>query len=285
MLSSLSDDWPLPHRFTTTDGEVRWARVGSGPAMVLTHGSPFSSIVWRDIIEPLSAEYTVYVWDLLGSGQSEQRDGQDVSIAGQSAILRQLIDHWGVASPRAVGHDIGGAITLGAHLWQGVDYADMTLIDAVAGGHWGTGFFKLLRDNEHIFSRLPDYAHLALVRSHLERASARGYRPGDMELFLEPWRGDRGRAAFYRQYAQATEEQTDRIQAALGLVSVPTRVLWWRQDELLTEPFARLLRDGIRHADFHWLENAGHLAQWDAAAEVATHVLKPHRPVSRKAVS
>ncbi|MGI8873469.1 MAG: alpha/beta fold hydrolase, partial [Egibacteraceae bacterium] len=65
----------LTESFDTGDGLVRWAALGDGPAVVLTHGTPFSSFVWRDIARALAVSHRVFVWDLLGYGASDQAEG------------------------------------------------------------------------------------------------------------------------------------------------------------------------------------------------------------------
>lgn len=76
--------WTLPEVFDTDAGQVRWARSGAGDPVVLVHGTPYSSCLWREIAPALAAERTVYVFDHLGYGSSEQREGQDLSLAAQA---------------------------------------------------------------------------------------------------------------------------------------------------------------------------------------------------------
>ncbi|MEU1213796.1 hypothetical protein ABZ424_15485 [Streptomyces sp. NPDC005790] len=42
-------DWTLGRTFTGSSGEVRWDVLGpeQAPPVVLVHGTPFSSYVWR----------------------------------------------------------------------------------------------------------------------------------------------------------------------------------------------------------------------------------------------
>jgi hypothetical protein len=40
----------------------------------------------------LADRFTVYVFDLLGFGQSERSEGLDVSISGQSRVLAELVE-------------------------------------------------------------------------------------------------------------------------------------------------------------------------------------------------
>lgn len=87
-------DWSLPERFDVGDGTVRWNSVGEGPALVLMHGTPFSSYIWRDIAPVLARDHRVYVWDMLGFGQST-RTAPDVSLRQQATIFVELLEQWG----------------------------------------------------------------------------------------------------------------------------------------------------------------------------------------------
>ncbi|MGW2225209.1 alpha/beta fold hydrolase [Streptomyces formicae] len=270
--------WHLKEKFETPDGCVRWASFGAGNPVVLLHGSPFSSYIWREIAPALALTRRVYVWDLLGFGASDKREGQDVGLAAQGRLFARLLEHWrtvdrwGASRPGVVAHDVGGAVALRALLIEGAQYRDLTLVDAVGGGAWGTGYFKLIRENAHIFEQLPDYAHESLVASHLRRATHTGYRPGVLDAYLAPWRGVEGQAAFYRQYRQFAQRQTDELEPLLGTVAVPTRLIWGREDRLLPEEFGEFLHERIPHAELIRVEGAGHTIQEDAPAELLAHL-------------
>jgi pimeloyl-ACP methyl ester carboxylesterase len=63
---------------------VRWESVGEGPPIVLVHGTPYSSFLWRDVAPALARSgRRVYVFDHLGYGQSDARDDQDLTLAAQ----------------------------------------------------------------------------------------------------------------------------------------------------------------------------------------------------------
>ncbi|WP_371622011.1 alpha/beta hydrolase [Streptomyces sp. NBC_01116] len=268
----------LTRTFETPDGAVRWDVIGEGEPVVLLHGTPFSSLIWRDIAPALARDHRVYLWDLLGFGQSEQRDGQDVGPAAQAKVFGRLLEHWGLERPRVIAHDIGGAVALRALLLDGARYADLTLVDAVACGEWGTGLFRLLRENAHLFEQLPGYAHEALVESHLRRATHTGYREDVLSAHVDPWRGEGGRAAYYRQCRQAEQSATDDFQHLLGDVPVPTRIIWGREDRFLPPPFAERLHALIPHSELHWIEGAGHTVQEDAPAQLLALLTRDFRP-------
>jgi hypothetical protein len=56
----------------------------------MVHGTPWSSWTWRRVAPRLAERFTVYVFDLLGFGASDQRPGQDVSARTRSGRTPSL---------------------------------------------------------------------------------------------------------------------------------------------------------------------------------------------------
>ena len=76
--------------------------IGDGPPLVLVHGTPFSSQVWRRIAPLLAQRWKVYFFDLIGYGQSQMKAGQDVFVAIQNGLLAALLQTWSIASPEVL---------------------------------------------------------------------------------------------------------------------------------------------------------------------------------------
>src|SRR5215217_9245256 len=121
----------LGKRETTSAGEVAYEVFGEGPPVVLVHGTPMRSYLWRNLVPVLAEGRSVYAYDLLGYGESEKGEGQDVSIAAQARLLGELVGVWGLEEPAIAGHDIGGGIVLRAHLLEGVRFSRVALLDPV----------------------------------------------------------------------------------------------------------------------------------------------------------
>ncbi|MFD3779332.1 alpha/beta fold hydrolase, partial [Streptomyces sp. NPDC058612] len=117
-------NWELGEVFETPDGTVRWSVFGCGEPVVLVHGTPYSSFLWRDIAPALAARRRVFVFDHLGFGQSEQREGQDLSLAAHARNFARLLEHWQLSRPSVIAHDIGGAVALRALLMEEASYRD-----------------------------------------------------------------------------------------------------------------------------------------------------------------
>ncbi|MEV0977810.1 alpha/beta hydrolase [Streptomyces sp. NPDC049915] len=268
-------EWQLPETFRSTSGGVRWrslGRVGRDP-VVLLHGTPFSSYVWRAIARALAHHYQVFVWDMPGYGASAKFAGQDVSLAAQGRIFTELLAHWGLDEPLVIAHDFGGAVSLRAHLLHGARYRALALVDPVALGPWGSPFFRLVGGHSQVFEQLPPALHHALVREYVSSASSPGLHPAVLDRLTEPWVGDPGQAAFYRQIAQADQLYTDEVQDRYGEIDIPTLVCWGEDDTWIPVAKGRELAARIPGARLEPIAGAGHLVQEDAPAELTVALL------------
>jgi pimeloyl-ACP methyl ester carboxylesterase len=250
---------------------VRWAARGSGPPVVMCHGTPWSSFVWRETAEHVVSEHTVYLWDMLGYGASDKPDG-DVSLQAQGGILAALLEHWDVGPVDVVTHDLGGAVALRAHLLHGSAFTSMVLADAVALRPWGSAFFRLVADNPEVFSILPAHLHKAMVGAYVASASQRRVSPEVHEALVAPWLGAEGQAAFYRQIVQADQSHTDEIEHMYSSIRIPTLVIWGENDDWLPLDQARRLHRLIPGSRLEVVGEAGHLVQEDRPHYFATLV-------------
>jgi pimeloyl-ACP methyl ester carboxylesterase len=268
-------EWKLTETFRSESGEVRWDRLGEPgrPPVVLLHGTPFSSYVWRAVARSLGRSHQVFVWDMPGYGTSEKFAGQDVSLAAQGRIFTELLAHWGLEEPLVVAHDFGGAVSLRAHLLHGARYRALALVDPVALAPWGSPFFRLVGAHSEVFEQLPPALHHALVREYVTGASSPGLHATVLDRLVQPWLGELGQAAFYRQIAQADQRYTDEVQDRYGQITLPTLVCWGEEDTWIPVEKGRELAARIPDARFEPIPGAGHLVQEDAPAELTAALL------------
>ena len=79
---------------------IKWTRLGDStrPAVILVHGTPFSSLEWLPIARALQKNYCVYLWDLPGFGASQEAvrphfDDFDVGLAVHGRAFAALCSH------------------------------------------------------------------------------------------------------------------------------------------------------------------------------------------------
>jgi pimeloyl-ACP methyl ester carboxylesterase len=106
------DAFSLGKRFIhVADARVAYADHGDGSPVLLLHGCPFSSFVWRNVI-PIVAEagYRCLAPDLLGLGDTETPSDADWSLPAQLAMVVNFLGALSLERIDVVGHDHGGAI-------------------------------------------------------------------------------------------------------------------------------------------------------------------------------
>jgi pimeloyl-ACP methyl ester carboxylesterase len=268
-----ADSWDLPETFVFEGQQVRHGVLGDGEPLVMVHGTPFSSVVWRRVAPHLAGRRRVYYFDLLGYGRSEKRAGQDVSLATQSRLFTALLDHWRLAAPDVVAHDFGGCTALRTCLLDGRRYRTLMLIDPVALSPWGSPFVRHVREHEAVFAGLPAYIHEAILPAYIAGAAFRALSQADMQRYVDPWLGEAGQGAFYRQIAQMDRRYTDEIESRYGELRCPVMILWGEEDRWIPVERGRELAARIPNATLRCVPDAGHLVQEDAPEAVVAALL------------
>jgi pimeloyl-ACP methyl ester carboxylesterase/heme-degrading monooxygenase HmoA len=85
--------------------KIHFLRAGAGPALVLVHGYPESSLTWRKIMPELAKRFTVIAPDTRGTGQSSPADG--FSIEDVADDIYELVKSLGFTKVCLVGQDFG----------------------------------------------------------------------------------------------------------------------------------------------------------------------------------
>lgn len=251
-------DWILSKTYDFSGRTIAYDIRGNGPPLVLVHGTPWSSFNLRHLIRGLADHFRVYYYDLLGYGQSDKTPG-DVSLGIQNQVLDRLLDHWQLDQPAVIGHDFGGTTVLRTQLLNKRRFDRLVLIDPVALSPWGSPFFQHVRAHESAFAGIPDYIHEAIVRAYVKTAAYAPVNGPTLDMIVTPWLTESGKAAFYRQIAQADSVYTDEIQTRYTELSRPVLILWGREDTWIPLERGEALRDMIPGARLRVIADAGHL--------------------------
>jgi pimeloyl-ACP methyl ester carboxylesterase len=234
---------------------------------VLVHGTPSRALVWRHVAEALARSHTVYTFDLLGFGESERHVEQDVSLQAHAEVLAELVTQWRLERPALVGHDIGGAIVLRAHLLEGVPVSRVALVDAVVLRPWITDRTRAMQRRS--WDAFPDDDLAAQIAQHLRTATSRELDPEMFEALFGQWSGERGQRLYVRNFMQLDEEDTDEFAPLLGSIDVPVLVVWGEEDAWLPVAVSERVASAIPGARRVVLPDAGHFSMEDAPTDVA----------------
>src|SRR5215813_2072418 len=92
------------------DARVAYYDEGEGPPLLLLHGCPFSSFIWRKVIPFLAAHFRCIAPDLLGLGDTETPNDADWSLQAQARTVLGFLDTLAIEAPDVLAHDHGGAV-------------------------------------------------------------------------------------------------------------------------------------------------------------------------------
>lgn len=101
-----------PHFLTVDGGRMHYVDEGSGSTVLLVHGTPVWSFLWRRVIKELSQSHRVIAPDHIGFGLSDKPKDWSYTLAAHSANLSQLTRELDLGDVTLVVHDFGGPIGL-----------------------------------------------------------------------------------------------------------------------------------------------------------------------------
>jgi pimeloyl-ACP methyl ester carboxylesterase len=262
-------EWNLRRRLTLSDTEVAYDVLGFGPPLVLVHGTPTNSYIWRNVALRLADRFSVYAFDLPGFGQSERNEALDLSLSGQARLLAELVEALDLETPSIAGHDIGGAITLRAHLLEGVPFRCIALVDSVALRPWITPATRHVKAHMDAYQTMPPATFEALVASHLRTATHYPMHEATLAAYLDQWKGEFGQRLYLHNADGLREHDTTEFEPLLPSITVPVRIVWGEDDAWLQPAKADHLHELIPTSDLILLSDTGHFAMEDSPQQIA----------------
>jgi len=107
--------YPFTSRwFPSAAGRMHYVDEGAGRPLLLLHGNPTWSFLYRDVIRRLAGRFRCIAVDYLGFGLSERPPGFGYTPAEHAAVVSELIRRLDLAGLVVMGHDWGGPIGLSA---------------------------------------------------------------------------------------------------------------------------------------------------------------------------
>ncbi len=255
---------------------IACATVGSGEPVILIHGTPSSSYIWRNVAPGLAgAGHKIHLFDLLGFGASERPFDQavDTSVSGQVPILTGLMSHWALERAHIVAHDIGGAVAQRFCIFHPARVKSLTLIDTVSFDSWPSKRTEeQMKAGLEALIKKPDNEHRAHFREWLLSAVEQkdAFKSGALETFVDLISGPIGQASlFQHQVAHYDHRHTSEISDRLAeLSAMPVQIIWGENDAWQVVDWARRLHAAIPGSILHLLPRCGHFAMEDQPEQI-----------------
>lgn len=256
---------------------------GSGPPVVMVHGNPSWSFLFRDLVLALRTTHRCIVVDHIGCGLSDKPGDEryDYTLARRAEDLEALLDHLGLTRD----------VTMLLHDWGG-------MIGGVVAARRPERISRLVLMNTAAFlkpgpKKVPLRLRMAHIRNPLSEFLVRGFNlfawgatfmttvrrmPRDVRAgFLAPYDSWANRIATLRFVQDAPLEPhvrsyplTQWLDEHLHvLANRPTLICWGLRDWVFDQLFLDEWQRRFPQAQVHTFAEAGHYLLEDAGPQIA----------------
>lgn len=245
---------------------IRYRETGNpkAPPIILLHGFTDSLLTWEAIAQDLNTEFRIIRPDLPGHGLSGPVPDADYSNEALVSFVDDFVTALDAPDAVLVGNSLGGLAAWRYAAAKPNALSGLVLLSPGGVPHKGVG------DAPADVSMM--------LRYYLNTAPKAGVRAALQAMYADP---SRVTDVQVEQYSRLMEGQGDAYIARaeaftlpnptqeLAKISVPTTVLWGKEDTVLPPEHAMVFDENVIGAEVIILEAVGHLPQLEAPERVA----------------
>jgi haloalkane dehalogenase len=269
--------YPFESRYLEIDGaRVHYVDEGSGPPLLLLHGNPTWSFLYRDLIKGLRDRFRCIAPDYPGFGLSRAVPGYGFMPAEHAGVLERFVEQLDLSGVTMMVQDWGGPIgftvaTRHPHRFDGF----------VIGNTWA---WPKSDPGTQLFSRLlggPIGRYLILQRNvFVEQIIPGGVKRRKLpEAVMDAYRGPfptpesrRPMHVFPREILGSRPFLAELERGLPAVADKPALLVWPTKDVAFREPERRRWEALFPDHRTVMLEGAGHYIQEDAPEEIVAAI-------------
>jgi pimeloyl-ACP methyl ester carboxylesterase len=263
--------------------EVRGQRIfvreeGEGPAVLLLHGVPASSFLYRKILPRLAQRSLRGVaFDFPGMGLSDKPRGAPYDWHALAGWTEDIVDALGLEDVHLVVHDIAGPIGVEWTIDHPTRVQTLTITNTlldVASFHrpfpMNTFVIPGLRHLSFLSQSVPLFLPLMRARGVKDPS---GMGPEEIEAYIWLLKQKEGKDSFLSIMAgfDLSPEHRDRLRDGLLRLGLPMQVVWGKHEVAIPKHQLDYIRETFPLEREHLVE-ARHFLQEDQAEEVTRHI-------------
>jgi pimeloyl-ACP methyl ester carboxylesterase len=251
---------------------LHYVERGEGEAVLLLHGWPTSSYLWRNIIGPLGEGNRAIAVDLPGFGKSDKPLDASYSFAFYSHMLSGFLGALGIERTALAVHDIGGMIGLYWAAQHPERLNKLALLNTLVypGLSWAAIAFVAM-------AKLPGSRSLltspAGIRFGLRTGVADTSRLSEetIRAYQEPFRRKEARQALAKAGTGMHPRGLKKIASWMPTMRAPVRIIYGARDRILPDVAKTMgkVKNDVAQAEETVLEDCGHFLQEERPEEIA----------------
>lgn len=260
--------YPFRSRFLELDaGRMHYIDEGQGDAIVLVHGTPTWSFLYRNLIKELSKNHRCIAMDHIGFGLSDKPAGWTYRPQDHARNVQALIDHLDLQHFTLIVHDLGGPIGISyaiehpehirrlilfnTFMWAMRDDFAIPPIGTLMGGPIGKFLYTRLNISARMFLPLV-YGDKSKLTPEIHRQYINPF----------PHHQDRyGMWVFAREMGGSADWYESRWSQRDRIKDVPTLILWGMKDPAFTPKYLARWQTLFTRAQTVTFPNTGHFVQ------------------------
>jgi pimeloyl-ACP methyl ester carboxylesterase len=252
---------------------------GAGDPMLCLHGLGANLYSWRHFVTPFSKDRKLVLVDFKGSGKSPKPHDSHYSIEDKTNEIYQLILEENLSNLTLVGNSLGGGIALLVALRlleeQPGRLAKLILIDSAADKRYVPAHLKLIRSKlgPLLVYCLPGklVARITLKFCYYDASKVTREQ---VAAYAQPLTSPGARHALLETARQCIPENADELMAKLSSVTVPTLLLWGRQDKVIPLVVGEILDAALPNSTLEIVEECGHVPQEEKPDETIERITR-----------
>lgn len=283
-----------PHYFEVDGVRMHYVDEGQGEPLLMLHGTPAWSFLYRDLIKALAPNYRCIAPDHLGFGLSDKPEQADYQPKDHARRLRALIEHLGLQDLTLIVHDFGGPIGLSYAVEQPGNIRSLVLFNTwmwslqgepvvelasrTSGGPIGTFFFRQLNFEARVVFKA--------VWGDRSKLSARLH-----QQYIKPFPLPSDRQAMWilaHELLYSSKWYEELWKQREQIKDIPTLLLWGLKDPLFKKRHLARWQELFARAQAVTFPQAGHFVQEeerDKIGLIVSQFLKNQKPEVKRNTS
>lgn len=270
--------FPFESHFVELDGNlVHYVDEGSGPILLMLHGNPTWSFLWREVIRALRDDFRCIALDYPGFGLSAARPRYRFLPEEHADVVAAFVDALGISGATLLGQDWGGPIGLAVGQRRAGTFDRLVLANTWAWPTNGDLYFEF-------FSRVAGSSPLRVVAQQLDLvvntfvpAGHSRRTPTTAELThyrrAQNTRERRRASAILPSRIIASRAFFSEVESGLARLShLPTLIVWGGADRVFRPRERERLEATFPEHRTVIVDDAGLYVESDAPEEFATAI-------------